>query len=82
MLMTFLVTFHTHFDANVFVKKAKTFGVAKMRPVPRKLSSSCGTCVEFPPKDDSFDFRSLQDMEYESFYLVKEEGFELLHHKE
>lgn len=120
--MTFLVTFHTHFDANVFRKKAKTFGSARMRPVPRKLSSSCGTCVEFSlksgtslsavPESDSDSASEavsvdgscsascaeqkaqntgeqavrtadeLLTMEYESFYLVTEEGFKLLSHKE
>lgn len=80
--MTFLVTFHTHFDANVFLKKTKTLGKAKMKPVPRKLSSSCGTCVEFSPGDEEFNAESLSAMEYESFYLVSDEGFELLYHKE
>ena len=80
--MTFLVTFHTHFDANVFMKKVKVLGSARMKPVPRKLSSSCGTCVEFSPDDKNFKAESLSNMEYESLYRISEEGFELLHHKE
>ena len=57
--MTFLVTFHTHFDANVFYKKIKALGSARMRPVPRSLSSSCGTCVEFSPSDKNFDSQNI-----------------------
>lgn len=80
--MTFLVTFHTHFDANFFYKKIKALGSARMRPVPRSLSSSCGTCVEFSPSDKNFDSQNLIDLEYESVYLVSKEDFELLYHKE
>ena len=80
--MTFLITFYTHFDANVFMRKAKTLGTPKMKPVPRSLSSSCGTCVEFSPSNEDFDPETLKDMEYESFYKVNSEGYELLYHKE
>lgn len=80
--MTFLITFYTHFDANVFMRKAKTLGTAKLKPVPRVLSSSCGTCVEFNPSDQDFDVSTLSDMEFESFYQALEEGYKLLYHKE
>ena len=44
----FIATFHTHLAAlmtcwNLNSKGAK----AGMMPVPRKLSSSCGTCVRY-----------------------------------
>lgn len=46
--MEYLVTFHTHFDAIQYIKFLKEKGInAKLRPVPRKISSSCGTCVVF-----------------------------------
>lgn len=79
--MTFLITFYTHFDANVFMRKAKTLGTAKLKPVPRVLSSSCGTCVDFKT-DEDFDPSTLQNMEFEDFYQVLEEGYKLLYHKE
>lgn len=78
--MTFLVTFHTHFDANVFFRKVKALGQARMKPVPRVLSSSCGTCVEFSPAAADFDAAALAAMEYESIYRIEGESFELLYH--
>lgn len=80
--MTFLATFHTHFDANVFLKKIKSLGSARMKPVPRSLSSSCGTCVEFLPDNKDFSIDTLLSWEYEDIYIITEEGFKLLHHKE
>ena len=80
--MTFLLTFHTHFDANAFMRFAKANGAAKMKPVPRKLSSSCGTCVEFSPAAEGFRYESLADMEYEGLYRVSGESFELLDYRE
>lgn len=46
--MEYIVTFHTHFDAlqyDRFLKKSNIKG--RLQPVPRALSSSCGTCVRF-----------------------------------
>ena len=46
--MNYLVTFFTHFDAIEYVKFLKTHRIkGTLRPVPRKVSSSCGTCVVF-----------------------------------
>lgn len=43
-----LATFHTHTGALKFEKALKALKVAcLMKPVPRKLSSSCGVCVEY-----------------------------------
>ena len=42
----YIVTFYSHFGALSYCKVLKNQGiVAKLMPVPRKLSSSCGTCV-------------------------------------
>ncbi len=52
MTRTYIATFYSHFGAVRFVRVLKSrglFGVAK--PVPRQLSSSCGTCVEFEASD-------------------------------
>lgn len=44
--MEYLVTFHTHFDAVKYSRNMKKAGYnASLKPVPRKLSSSCGSCV-------------------------------------
>lgn len=44
--MIFIATFFSHFGAVSCKKSCDKAGLpAKMMPVPRKLSSSCGTCV-------------------------------------
>ena len=47
--MSYIATFYTHFGAMNFRRKMKALGddKAEMMPVPRALSSSCGTCVHF-----------------------------------
>lgn len=42
----YLATFHTHLAALKTHRTLQKQGVeARMAPVPRKISSSCGTCV-------------------------------------
>ena len=44
--MTFIATFFSHFGAIRYKKLCEQAGyAAKTMPVPRTLSSSCGTCV-------------------------------------
>ena len=46
--MKYLATFYTHYGAMHFHKHCVKEGVsAKMAPVPRELSASCGVCVRF-----------------------------------
>lgn len=46
--MTYIATFFTHFAAVNFSRQLREAGQKPMlMPVPRKLSSSCGTCVKF-----------------------------------
>ena len=41
-----VITFYTHHSAQLTNKMIKNSGIiSKMAPVPRKLSSSCGSCV-------------------------------------
>lgn len=48
--MIIIATFFSHFGAVRFKKQCDAAGwVARMKPVPRTLSSSCGTCVEYSP---------------------------------
>jgi hypothetical protein len=43
-----MATFFTHFDAVSFARSLTAEGIAaKARPVPRAVSSSCGTAVQF-----------------------------------
>ena len=44
----YIATFFSHFGAMSFKKKCEKEGYpATIMPVPRNLSSSCGTCVRF-----------------------------------
>ena len=44
----FIATFHTHLSALMSSRNLNGAGAkANMMPVPRKLSSSCGTCVRY-----------------------------------
>ena len=44
----YIATFFSHFGAMAFKKKCDKEGFsAVIMPVPRNLSSSCGTCVKF-----------------------------------
>lgn len=46
--MTYIATFFSHFGAMRFKKDCESKGFdATLMPVPRTLSSSCGTCVRF-----------------------------------
>ncbi len=68
--MTYIVTCHTHLSALLTCRSLKDHGVeAQMAPVPRKLSSSCGTCVYC--KTEKLD-RSLLDGDTEAVYLCGE----------
>ena len=42
----FITTFFSHYGAMKYKKKCDEYHIkAKLMPVPRNLSSSCGTCV-------------------------------------
>ena len=46
--MICIATFYSHFGAIRFHRSCTLQGIAaRMMPVPRDLSSSCGTCVQF-----------------------------------
>jgi len=48
----YIATFHTHFSAMMSGKKMEAAGISySLEPVPRSLSSSCGTCIRFQAED-------------------------------
>ena len=50
--MICIATFFSHFGAMRCKKQCDETGItAKMMPVPRMLSSSCGTCVRIKTED-------------------------------
>ena len=70
--MDYLATFYTHYGAMRFQKQCKKDGIpAKMMPVPRELSSSCGVCVRLeavvPP-------RPAEHEDMECCYMVAPDG--------
>ena len=75
----YIATFHTHFGALTFHKKLKGLGDnAVMMPVPRKLSASGGTCVQFSlPFDPAW-----ADEDLEAVYLHADGNYRLLFENE
>ncbi|MDR2166546.1 MAG: DUF3343 domain-containing protein [Clostridiales bacterium] len=68
----YIATFHSHFGAMSYFKALKKQGVAaaKIMPVPRKVSSSCGSCVSYEhnaPID-------MDDCELDAIYQDSAEG--------
>lgn len=76
--MTGIATFYSHFGAIRFRQDCRSRGIpAKAMPVPRDLSSSCGTCVRFegtPPADPP--------EEVEQIVEVTDSGYRLLYRAE
>ena len=69
----YVATFYTHADALVSHRALTEAGLtAHMMPVPRKLSSSCGTCVRY---ESEMPERALL-AEYEAIYRVCDTGYE------
>ena len=72
----YLATFHTHLSAMLSCQSLAEAGLTvRMSPVPRKLSSSCGTCVRYEAPQDH---RELLDHDLESLYQVFGPSYQLL----
>ena len=62
----YIATFHTHLSALMTSRSLTALGVrAQMMPVPRKLSSSCGTCVRYRSETPELD---AMDVDVEGVY--------------
>ena len=69
---SYIATFFSHYDALTFFNFLKGKNIAaKLMPVPRKVSASCGTCVSFV-SDLKVDFAGY---ELEAIYIETEGGF-------
>lgn len=77
----YIATFFSHFGAVRFHKLLKSANLtAELVPVPRSLSSSCGTAVHFfadSPKADGAHWD-----EIEQITLVKEDSYMPIYHAE
>ena len=69
----FVATFHTHLSAMLTCRALTGAGwEARMAPVPRSVSSSCGTCVFFTAEDPC---RELMDEDAERVYEQQGEQY-------
>ena len=73
--MKYIATFYSHFGTIRFKREAPE-GVTniELRPVPRNLSSSCGTSASFEA-DESFTFTEDPTEEIEQIVAVTVEGY-------
>ena len=68
----YVATFHTHFAALCTFRALSAAGVAStLAPVPRALSSSCGTCVRYSSEDPQL---ALMHRDFEQVVLERAEG--------
>lgn len=75
-MQQYIATFHTHLSALLTSRALQSAGcTARMAPVPRILSSSCGTCVRYEAEEAML---SSMDEDVERVYEVKEETYTLL----
>ena len=64
----YIGTFHTHLSALMTSRKLTALGLmARMMPVPRKLSSSCGTCVYYKAEGPHLE---VMDEDVEGVYQI------------
>ena len=56
MMNTYIATFFMHFGSIRYERLCKSKGYqARTMPVPRNLSSSCGTCVKYSAPEPLYD---------------------------
>ncbi|MBE6970473.1 MAG: DUF3343 domain-containing protein [Ruminococcaceae bacterium] len=76
----FIATFHTHLSALLSCQSLTALGAeAQMMPVPRALSSSCGTCVRYRDHESHLE---AMDEDVEAVYEVCGGEYRLLMEKE
>ena len=74
----YIATFYSHFGALTYCKALKEQGVsAKLMPVPRKISSSCGTCVRY----EFISFIDLDDCELDGIFTKDNKVFNNVYRK-
>ena len=72
--MKYIATFFSHFGAIRFEKDCRKKEIpARLMPVPRALSSSCGTCVSY--EDNDHDIETFITDEVEQIVEVLDSGY-------
>ena len=70
-MIRYIATFHTHLAALKTHRSLVKSGIeARMAPVPRKISSSCGTCVFYHAEDPCY---ASLDEDAEAVYSMTDE---------
>ncbi len=73
--MIYVATFFSHHEAVQFARKLKGLGIsAKMLPVPRRVSSSCGTGVQFEGNAE-LDIAPLADEGTDKIFLLERDAY-------
>ena len=80
-MMKYIATFYSHYGAIQYRKNCEKMDLeAVVMPVPRDLSSSCGTCVrfeaeaEFPERNEEVEqIGRIEDSGYVRIYHADEE---------
>lgn len=72
----YVATFHTHLSAMLTCRALTAAGLeARMAPVPRSISSSCGTCVFYTAREP---MAGLLDEDTERVYEQQGESYTML----
>ena len=75
MTSVYVVTFFTHYEAMRFHRDCVKRGYqATLLPVPRKLSASCGTCVQVVCTAGVRLIKHVDMFEVEGVYLTEDGG--------
>lgn len=76
--MTYIATFFSHFGAIRYKKLCQEQGfAARTMPVPRSLSSSCGTCVR--AEGGYVTPTGVCAEEVDAIFEVREDGYTLIY---
>lgn len=71
--MNYIATFYTHAAALLTNRALQKKAIpSKLAPVPRVLSSSCGTCVMYTAEDPNL---SEMDQDVEAVYETTDSGY-------
>lgn len=77
----YIATFYSHFGAIRYKRICEAGGLkARVMPVPRRLSSSCGTCVSYEGDKPVYDEKYSDELE--QIVKVTPEGYEQIYSSE
>ena len=76
-MITYIATFYSHYGAIQFRRNCQAMNLsAEVMPVPRDLSSSCGTCVRFETEGEFPE----NNEEIEQIVRIEDAGYVCMYH--